>query len=62
MLEGRNAPTGNYRSPLGLATGRKLRSVLTVNLNNLKIKANDDDEFKERRKRKANIMINTQRK
>ena len=62
MLEGRSAPIGNYRSPLGLAAGRKLRSVLTVNLNNLKIKANDDDEFKERRKRKANIMINTQRK
>ena len=49
MLEARNTPVGNYRSPAELAVGRQLRSVLPVNPNNLKIKTIDDDKFKERR-------------
>ena len=51
MLEARNTPVGNYRSPAELAVGRQLRSVLPVNPNNLKIKTIDDDEFKERRRK-----------
>ena len=63
MLEARNTPVDNYRSPAELAVGRQLRSILLVNPNNLKIKTIDDDKFKERRRRnKASIMINTQRK
>ena len=38
MLEARNTPVDNYRSPAELAVGRQLRSVLPVNPNNLKIK------------------------
>ena len=51
MLETRNTPVGNYRSPAELAVGRQLRSVLPVNPNNLKIKTIDNDEFKERRRK-----------
>lgn len=63
MLEGKNTSVDNYHSPTGLAVGRKLRSVLLVNSDSLKIKANDDDnKYKERRRNKANIVIKTQRK
>ena len=51
MLEARNTPVDNYRSPAELAVGRQLRSVLPVNPNNLKIKTIDHDEFKDRRKK-----------
>ena len=51
MLEARNTPVDSYSSPAELAVGGQLRSVLTVNPNNLKIKINDDDEFKERRRK-----------
>ena len=51
MLEAKNTPIDNYRSPAELAVGRQLRSVLPVNPNNLKIKTIDDDEFKERRRK-----------
>ena len=51
MLEARNTPAENYRSPAELAVGRQLRSVLPVNPNNLKIKTIDDDEFKEKRRK-----------
>ena len=51
MLEARNTPVGNYRSPAELAVGRQLRSVLPVNPNNLRIKTIDDDEFRERRRK-----------
>ena len=51
MLEARNTPVDNYRSPAELAVGRQLRSVLPVNPNNLKIKTIDDDKFKERRRK-----------
>ena len=51
MLEARNTPVDNYRSPAELAVGRQLRSVLPVNPNNLKTKTIDDDEFKERRRK-----------
>ena len=43
MLEARNTPVDNYRSPAELAVGRQPRSVLSVNPNNLKIKTIDDD-------------------
>ena len=49
MLEARYTPADNYRSPTELAVGRQLRSALSANPNNLKIKTIDDDEFKERR-------------
>ena len=51
MLEARNTPVDNPRSPAELAVGRQLRSVLPVNSNNLKVKAIDGDEFKERRRK-----------
>ena len=51
MLEARNTPVDNYRSPAELAVGKQLRSVLPINPNNLKIKTTDDDEFKERRRK-----------
>ena len=51
MLEARNTPIDNYRSPAELAVGRQLRSVLPVNPNNLRIKTIDDDEFRERRRK-----------
>ena len=51
MLEARNTPVDNYRSPAELAVGRQPRSVLSVNPNNLKIKTIDDDQFKERRRK-----------
>ena len=49
MLESRNTPVGNYRSPAELAVGRQLRSFLLVNRNNFNVKTIDDNEFKERR-------------
>ena len=66
MLEARNTSAGNYRSPVELEVGRKLRSVLPVNPNNLKIKqlmvmSSKKGQGKIRRN-KASIMINTQRK
>ena len=51
MLEARNTPVDNYSSPAELAVGRQLRSVLTVNPNNLTIKTIDDDKFKETRRK-----------
>ena len=57
MLEARNTPVDNYRSPADLAVGRQLRSVLPVNSNKLKIKTIDDDEIKEKiRRNKASII------
>ena len=51
MLEARNTTVNNYRSPAELAVRRQLRSVLPVNLNNLKIKTIDDNEFKRGRRK-----------
>ena len=66
MLEARNTSAGNYRSPVKLEVGRKLRSVLPVNPNNLKIKQlmamNSKKGEGKIRRNKASIMINSQRK
>ena len=51
MLEAKNTPVDNYRSPAELVVGRQLRSVLPVNPINLKTKTIDDAESKERRKK-----------
>ena len=51
MLEARNTPVDNYRSPAELAVGRQLRSFVPVNSDNLKIKTIHDYEFKERRRK-----------
>ena len=53
MSEARKTPVDNYRSPAELAVGRRLRSVLPANPNNLKIKTMDGDEFKERRRKQV---------
>ena len=49
MLEVRNTPVDNYKSPAELAFGRQLRSILPVSPNNLIVKSVDNDEFKQRR-------------
>ena len=49
MLETRNTPLDNYKSPAELACGRQLRSILPVSLNNLTVKSVDNDEFKQKR-------------
>ena len=49
MLEVRNTPVDNYKSPAELAFGRQLRSILPVSPNNLTVKSVDNDEFKQRR-------------
>ena len=46
MLEARNTPVDNYKSPAELACGRQLQSILLVNPNNLTVKSLDNDEFK----------------
>ena len=46
MLEARNTPVDNYKSPAELACGRQLQSILLVNPNNLTVKSVDNDEFK----------------
>ena len=64
MLEARNTPVDNPRSPAELAVGRQLRSVLPVNSNNLKVlmmMSSKKGEGKIRRNKKS-IMINAQRK
>ena len=50
-MEARITSANNYQSPAEIAFERQLRSVLPVNLNNLKIKVTDDDEFKERKRK-----------
>ena len=66
MLEARNTPVANYRSPVDLAVGRQLRSVLPVNSNKLKTKTIDDDEIKEKKRKdkekQSTYYTNTQRK
>ena len=49
MLDARNTPVNNYKSPAELAFGRQLRSILPVSPNNLTVKSVDNDEFKQRR-------------
>ena len=49
MLEARNTPVDNYKSPAELACRRQLRSILPVGPNNLTVKPVDNDEFKQRR-------------
>ena len=50
ILEARNKPVDNYRSPAELAIRRQLRLILPVNANNLKMKTVDNDELKEIRR------------
>ena len=49
MLEFRNTPVDNYKSPAELACGRQLRSIIPVNKSCLKVKETDNDDFKGRR-------------
>ena len=49
MLEERNTPVDNYKSPAELAFGRQLQSILPVSPNNLTVKSVDNNEFKQRR-------------
>ena len=51
ILEARNKPVDNYRSPAELAIRRQLRLILPVNANNLKMKTVDNDELKEIRRK-----------
>ena len=62
MLEAKNTPVDNDKSPAKLACGRQLWSILPVNPNNLTGKSVDNDEFKHKRwfikSSKRSIMIN----
>ena len=48
MLEARNIPVGNCKSPADLARGRQLPSILPVIPNNMTVKSADNDEFKQK--------------
>ena len=45
MLEERNTPIDNYKSPANFAYGRQLQSILPVSSNNLTVKPADNDKF-----------------
>lgn len=61
MLQARNIPVDNYKSPVELACVRKLWSILPLSPNNLTVKPVDNDEFKQERwnmkSSKRSIMI-----
>ena len=49
MLEERNTPIDNYKSPANFACGRQLQSILPVSSNNLTVKPVENDEFMQKR-------------
>ena len=49
MLEERNTPVDNYKSPTNFACGRQLQSILPVSSNNLTVKPVENDEFMQKR-------------
>ena len=49
MLEARNTPVDNYKSPAELACGIKLRSILPIIPNNQTVKSVDNGESKQKR-------------